>query len=502
MPEVGLSRISGMLKLRPDWCLSRQRTWGTPIPIVYCAACGKPVTSNEVLVSIEQRVAREGTDFWFAEEADKLVPKGTACADCGGSKFRKETDILDVWMDSGCSWLGVLKGDGLYPAQLYLEGSDQHRGWFQSSLVISAAMEGRPPFEAVLTHGFVLDEQGRAMHKSLGNVVSPQAVIDKSGADVLRLWVALADVENDVRLSQKLLDGPIDMYRKVRNTLKYLLGNTFDFDPEKNAVPYEKLSEADRFILHTLAFLIHEVREDYRHFRFNKAMRAIADFCIYELSAFYLDSLKDRLYCSKSEDPSRRSGQTVLHNVLVSLTKLMAPILSFTAEETWQNLRKSLAERGSAVKLEESVFLGTFPDPHEAWFQSELELRWRRILGVRDRVNLELEQARKAGSIRSSLEAKVILGSNDPETDKFLKAAAGIWPDVFLVSQVDVGTDGNGAKSSSQRLVDAPIPHRVDETLKVTVEKAPGEKCARCWQIRTDVNKDSQLCGRCAAVLA
>lgn len=501
IPQAGQARISSMVGNRPDWCLSRQRVWGTPIPILFCL-CGEPVRDAAFLESVERKVENDGDGFWF-EEWGKLVVfekhgagpesvrwdflKPVKCGKCGGGKFRRETDILDVWVDSGASWLSVLDPRGQTPADLYLEGSDQHRGWFQSSLVLSVALTGRPPFKTVLTHGFVLDDQGRAMHKSLGNVVSPQEVIDKMGADVLRLWVALADYSDDVRLSAKLLEVPAEAYRKIRNTIRYLMGNLWDFDPEKHARPIGELPEIDRYIMRRLSESTQRVRAAYDEFRFRDAARTLADFCNLDLSSFYLDACKDKLYTMAKDAPERRAAQTAMFESLKALLTLMAPILSFTAEEAWQEWRRALAELGSPHELAESVFLARFPDAEQdgrRWWDSSLDERWKIVLDVRAKVNKAIEEARAAGSLGSSLQAKVRLKGSVAQP-KLLEEYRPQWPEILLVSQAEVQA-GEG-------------------DLTVEVAKAEGAKCARCWRYQTDVGADTrqpELCGRCIRQLA
>ncbi len=498
IPPAGRDRISAMLELRPDWCLSRQRYWGTPIPVLYCKTCDKPQADDRVLKLIEKRVFAEGTDFWFAEEPSKLVPEGYKCS-CGGAEFIKEKDILDVWMDSGVSWLAVLKGREAenngdmkwYPADLYLEGSDQHRGWFQTSLIPSVAIEGGPPYHAVLTHGFVLDDNGRAMHKSMGNVVSPQEVIDKCGADVLRLWTALSDYSEDVRLSPKLLEGPVDSYRKIRNTLRYLLGNIWDYKPQEHIVEYAKLEEMDRYMLHLLSELIKSVRDNYKAFRFRAAIRAIADFCILDLSAFYLDALKDRLYTLGKNSPERRSCQTVLHEITVSLLKLMAPVLSFTAEEAWQLLREDRPDSP------ESVFLSDFPAERGEWRDENLCARWSRIRQIREKILKSLEESRQNGNIGASLEAAVTFRTSDSEMHGFISGAMKLWPSIAIISDCRLELYSNDAHKTGGW-------DKAVENLQVLTAHAEGTKCPRCWQWKKDIGacgEHPKLCLRCAEVL-
>ncbi|NLO90834.1 MAG: isoleucine--tRNA ligase [Elusimicrobia bacterium] len=487
VPQGGHERIGSMVRNRPDWCLSRQRHWGTPVPMITCKTCGAAQTDETVFSAIEKRAFAEGTDFWFSDPVEKILPPGHKCK-CGSSDFRKETDVLDVWLDSGVSWMAVLKsgqgnnGTPLYPAQLYLEGSDQHRGWFQSSLIPSVALEGRAPYETVLTHGFLLDGEGKAMHKSAGNAISPQEVIKKYGAEVLRLWVALGDYSEDVRISDKLLEGPIDTYRKMRNTVRYLLGNLWDYNPKLHAVPDDKLPEMDRYMKHRLAQTVAQARRDYEQFRYRSATRTVADFCILDLSAFYLDALKDRLYTLGAQSHERRSAQTVLFEITVALLKLMAPVVSFTAEEAWQELRKFNPEA-----FEKSVFLEDFPPENGYEVSAEISERWTKIRQLREQALKALEEARQKGTIGSSLEAKVTFRPATPELQEFFRQTEQFWPAVLIVSQASV----------------EPAPQGGPE-LDISVSHADGAKCPRCWQWRTDIGKDNghpDICSRCAKAL-
>ncbi len=480
-PATGRERMRSMIGLRPDWCLSRQRFWGTPVTILYCKKCGKPQQDHRLFEFIKQRAMNEGSDFWFTDPVEKLMPEGYHCP-CGCHEFRKETDILDVWLDSGVSWAAVLKDRGLdFPADVYSEGSDQHRGWFQSSYIPAYTLEGSAPFKTILTHGMVLDQQGRPMHKSLGNSVDPQDVINKYGADILRLWVAFSDYQGDVRISDEILGGPVDTYRKLRNTIRYALGNLSDFEPQKHAVPAEKLAEMDRYMLGRLDTLITEVRGAYEEFNFRRAMRAVADFCILDLSSFLLDASKDRLYTLGASSPARRSAQTALAEMVRSLLQLLAPVLCFTAEEAWQELLKIPAGQG----LSKSIFLSDMPQHASLKADPALEEKWNQIRRIREEVQKALENTRQQGVIGSSLEAKVTLKTNDANMQQFLADNAALWPEIFIVSAVEVAA-GNAA-------------------LEVAVVHAEGQKCARCWQWKTEVGQPgrahSDLCDRCAAVL-
>ncbi len=485
LPSAGRERMLGMLKTRPDWCLSRQRYWGTPIIAYYCKDCGKVQNDINFMKAVEERIFREGSDFWFSEPLEKLLPQGAVCS-CGSKNFAKEKDIMDVWLDSGVSWYAVLEGGMLgegkfFPADVYLEGSDQHRGWFQTSLIPSVALKGQPPFKTVITHGMVLDGNGKAMHKSAGNSIDPKEVTDKYGAEVLRLWVALSDYSEDVRLSDKILGGAIDTYRKIRNTLRYLLGNLADFNPQIHALPFEKLQETDRYMLSRLAVTAEETKKHYSSFQFRQAVRTIADFCIVDLSAFYLDSLKDKLYTYASNDLQRRSAQTVLWELFKAITSMLSPILSFTAEEAWKTAKKEIDP-----SISESVFLYDYPCFDAKYFDKTLEEKWKQILSVRERITKAIEEKRQAGEIGSSLEAEIELLSADEKMLSALEGAQELWAQVAIVSEAIVREDKNAGE------------------LKVIVKKASGSKCPRCWQWRKDIGADkthSAVCSKCAKAL-
>ncbi|HEX7124771.1 MAG TPA: isoleucine--tRNA ligase [Thermodesulfobacteriota bacterium] len=492
VPASGRDRIYGMIANRPDWCISRQRAWGVPIIAFYCEKDGEAITSEAIVEHVASRFETEGADVWFERPAAELAPPGLACPKCGGTAFRKETDILDVWFDSGTSHAAVLeRREGLRsPADMYLEGSDQHRGWFHSSLLESVGTRGRAPYRAVLTHGFVVDGQGKKMSKSVGNVIAPDYVIKKYGAEILRLWVSAEDYTDDVRISDEILTRLADAYRRIRNTCRFLLGNLHDFDPERDRVRDDELLEIDRWALHKLAKVTRRVREAYDAYQFHVVYHTLHNFCAVELSAIYFDVLKDRLYTSPRASAPRRAAQTVMHEVLDALVRLMAPILSFTAEEVWGYMSKTY--RGQP--REASVHLAHFPDVEAAWLDEALEARWERLLAVRAEVAKALEAARRDKVIGASLDAQVTLGA-EGELAAFLEGARRELAPLFIVSHVQLA-----AGPVAGGFVSTAIPG-----LSVAVTQAPGRKCARCWSYTTDVGRDPghpDLCARCAGAVA
>lgn len=483
IPDYGKERILGMLKTRPDWCLSRQRYWGAPIPMFFCESCREPLKDANVFSHVVELFRKSGSNIWFEKEAKDLLPAGAKCAKCGKTGFRKEDDILDVWFDSGVSWVSVLRerlGVSDRKDVMYLEGSDQHRGWFQTSMLPAAALTGEPPYRKVLTHGFVVDGEGRKMSKSLGNVIAPQEIQEKYGADVLRLWVAMSDYREDVRLSQEILNHVVDTYRKIRNTLRFLVGNLSDFDPARDAAPFEKMEAIDQEIMAFLDGIIVDVNEHYEKSEFHLVSNSICnDLCINALSGYYLDVQKDILYCDEPNSPRRRSAQTALLHIAKDLSRMLAPLLSFTAEEVWQTLRTQNQLKASTDR-EESVFLNAFPAPRG------IELSHGEPLAVlaqlKKSINLELEKERQKGVVKGANDAHVKY-SNKSAPDALTKIYVGKLSSYMGVAKFSLNPDGaNG-------------------TEQIKIEKAPGAKCERCWIFREDVGQDKDhptLCGRCA----
>jgi len=482
IPKWGRERIHGMIENRPDWCISRQRSWGVPITAFSCKECGEYLVDGAVMDHVAELFKQHSSDIWFEWESAQLLPAGTCCAKCGKADFEKEMDILDVWFDSGVSHAAVLEPNPKLssPADLYLEGSDQHRGWFHSSLLESVGTRGRAPYKSVLTHGFVLDGQGRKMSKSMGNVVAPEDVIKKQGADILRLWCAAQDYRDDNRISQEILNRVAEAYRRIRNTCRYLLANLHDFNPATETVPFEQLPELDRWALHQLELLKERVLTAYQELEFHVIYQEINAFCAVEMSAFYLDILKDRLYTSKANSHDRWAAQTVMYRILDSLLRLLAPVLSFTADEAWAYL---------PGEHEASVHLATFPQLTPEVKDDALVERWARIMKIRGEVLKVLEQARVAKTIGLSLDASVTLAATG-ELRRFLEGYAADLPTILIVSQVclvDV-LDGDGHQAEGV------------EGLTIAVAAANGEKCERCWHYSEQLGTDSvhpTICPKC-----
>ena len=475
-PDWGEDRMSEMIKGRNDWCISRQRTWGVPLPIFYCKDCGEPYVTEESIKKIQDVVRTEGTNAWWAKEAKDLVPEGAKCPKCGCTEFKKETDIMDVWFDSGSTHQSVLVERGLdYPADLYLEGNDQYRGWFQSSLLTSVAVNGIAPYKEVLCCGFVVDGQGRKMSKSLGNGVSPIDVSNKFGADILRLWALSSDYSMDVNLSDDILKGISDVYRKIRNTARYILGNTYDYDPE-NPVAYEDLQEIDKWALTRLNKLIKDCTKDYDTYSFGNCYHDVNQFCVVDMSSFYLDIIKDRLYTEKADSVARRAAQTTMYYILDALVKILTPMISFTAEEIWSAMKHTEKENV------ESPMLADYPVSNDEWDNKEIAEKWEKIIKVKNIVAKDLELARAEKTIGNSLDAKVTIYAEGEEY-KFLKENEELIKLVLIVSGLEIQENNR----------------KQEEKLGVKVEHATGEKCERCWMYNDHI--EDGLCPRCKEVL-
>jgi isoleucyl-tRNA synthetase len=478
IPGWSINRMSSMVAERPDWCISRQRAWGVPIPVFTCVACGETVANDATFDAVIDLFEREGADAWFTEKPSEYLPAGTACPRCGGTELKPENDILDVWFESGVSHTSVLdaRPELRRPADLYLEGSDQHRGWFQSSLLTSVGAYDEPPFRAVLTHGFIVDGEGRKMSKSLGNTVSPIDVVSRSGADIIRLWAASADYGQDISVSTEILDRTSEAYRRIRNTFRFLLSNLYDYGPA-NAVPFDNMPELDRYALVTLSDLVCDVTAAYDDWRFHMVYRHLYEYCGADLSSFYLDVLKDRLYADAPDSPERRSAQTVLAVMLGAMVRMVAPILTFTSEEIWQTMPEPL--RGGVA----SVQLAGWPDlAVDEAVAAPLRDAYRTVRAIREDVTKALEDARAAGLVGRSQEAAVTIGASAEAVA--VLAARPALADLFMVGEVSLRPSAGG--------------------VAVQVARAAGEKCPRCWNIRTDVGSDPahpDVCGRCAAVL-
>jgi isoleucyl-tRNA synthetase len=480
IPPWGKDRIYGMIENRPDWCVSRQRAWGIPITVFYCSDCNELLVTQQTVDHVVRLFEEKGADVWFAEDANRLLPQGIQCGRCGGKKFNKETDILDVWFDSGVSYAAVLekRAELEFPASLYLEGSDQHRGWFHSSLLTSVGTRDRAPYVSVLTHGFVVDGEGKKMSKSSGNVILPDEVISKLGADVLRLWVSAEDYKDDIKISNEILKRLADAYFRIRNTYRFLLGNLYDFDPEKDGIPYQELYEIDRWALHQLQKLISRVREAYDCFEFHTVYHSVQNFCAVEMSALYFDILKDRLYTFPARSPGRRSAQTALYEILKTLASLMAPILSFTTEEVWKHLPGG-GERGS-------IHMKLFPEAQKEYLDETLHERWEKIWEIRTVVTKALEDARKEKKIGLSLDAQVHLYL--PEKGyQFLQPFEKELKSIFIVSSVTLH-----------------LGKKDEKEMKVEILRAEGQKCERCWNCDVSVGQHPEhraICQRCVEAI-
>ncbi len=481
IPGWGEVRISNMVRERKDWCISRQRKWGVPIPIFFCKKCGEPHIDKDAMQAVADLFRAEGSDAWFEKNAAAILPAGTVCKKCGGTEFDKEKDIMDVWFDSGSTHAAVLREreDLRFPADLYLEGADQYRGWFQSSLLTSVATTGEAPYKAVLTHGWVVDGQGRKMSKSLGNGILPSEVVEQYGADILRLWVASSDYHADIRISKDILKQLSESYRKIRNTARYILSNLYDFDPDKDMVELSELLPIDKWAIYKLCELNKKVREGYDAYEFHNVYHAIHNFCVIDMSNFYLDVLKDRLYTEKADCRERKAAQTAIYIILDAMTRMITPILAYTSDEIWKFM-----PHAQGVDKDHAVY-NAMPEIPDVGADAEFIASWDKIHELRDIVKKSIEEAVSKKLVKASLECAVTLSCTGAEYD-FIKSVEGELKTAFIVSDVKVVNDENAKE------------------LSVAIDKAEGEKCERCWAYSTTVGKDAEypcVCARCASVL-
>ncbi|MCF8008338.1 MAG: isoleucine--tRNA ligase [Halanaerobiales bacterium] len=487
-PAWGEKRMENMVSERTDWCISRQKKWGVPIPIFYCDDCNQSIINDQTIDAVKEIFAKEGSNAWYKYSAKEILPKGYSCPSCGSENISKEEDIMDVWFDSGSSHKAVLEArDNLsWPAQVYLEGTDQYRGWFNSSLLTAVATENAAPYQEVVTNGFTVDAKGNKMSKSQGNVISPHKVIDQYGADILRLWVASSNFKDDIRVSDKILKQNSEVYRRIRNTFRFILGNTNDFIKKDNYVEFTDRKEIDRWIIYKLKDLTERVNKAYRGYEYHKVYHAVHNFCTVEMSSLYMDIIKDRLYTDGTNSTSRRSAQSTLFDIMITLVKILSPILVHTAEEVWQ-------ESLDKADLKESVFLTDWPNYDQIHEDNELMEKWNKLLNIRKDVSKALEMARNEKIIGNSLEARVEISTDQQDIFKLLKDEINELSDFFIVSELEI-------KESLKNITYDGESYGI----KVYIEKASGEKCDRCWKYSTYVGKDDKyedVCERCATVL-
>ena len=492
LPEWGGDRIKQMVRERADWCISRQRHWGLPIPVFYCNDCKKPICNDETIARISELFAEYGSNVWYEKSAEEILPEGFVCPHCGGKHFAPETDTLDGWFDSGSTHFAVIDDNEQtpWPADMYLEGADQYRGWFQSSLLTAVGANGTKvaPFKTVLTHGWVVDGEGKAMHKSIGNVIVPEDIVKKYGADLVRLWVASSDYRVDVRVSDPIFKQLSDAYRKIRNTVRILIADLNDFDPNKDALPFDELYEIDRWIISAMNDLTRTVRRGYDDYEFHVVYHAVCNFCTTELSKLYIDITKDRVYTEKADSAARRSAQTAMYFVLSGLVRLLAPMIAFTAEEMWQAIPHAATDKS------ESVFLNEMPAYDEALAFTAVTDRWNRLFAMRDDVMKALEIARADKLVGKSLEAKITLYTKDEEMLALLNGFGKELTTVFIVSGVKVLAEDAPAGAHTEGM----------SGVGVLVEPADGCKCDRCWSFSTEgkhTEEDGFICARCATIL-